>query len=72
MIKLKRSQKAVEEFMRNQNHELMLKQELSRLRTDDIVKKKVREKRKDLNTKEKIIQKEQGDEKLLKTMRDRE
>lgn len=58
MIKLKRSQKQVEEFMRNQNHELMLKQELSRLRTEDIVKKKVREKRKDLNTKEKIIQKE--------------
>jgi len=72
MIKLKRSQKQVEDYMRNQNHELMLKQELSRLRTEDIVKKRIREKRKELSTKEKIITKEQGDERLLKTMRDRE
>ena len=50
----------------------MLKQELSRLRTEDIVKKRIREKRKELSTKEKIITKEQGDERLLKTMRDRE
>ena len=58
--------------MRNQNHELMLKQELRKLRVDDILKKKVREKRKDLSAKEQIIKKEQDDEKLLKTMRDRE
>jgi len=72
MMKLKRSQKQVEEFMRNQNHELTLKQELRKLRTEDIVKKKVREKRKELNTKEQIIKKEQDDERLLKIMRDRE
>lgn len=30
----------------------MLKQELRKLRTDDIVKKKIREKRKELNAKE--------------------
>jgi len=36
----------------------MLKQELRQLRTDDIVKKKIREKRKELSTKESIIKKE--------------
>lgn len=58
--------------MRNQNHELMLKQELQQLRVDDILKKKVREKRKDLSVKEQIIKKEQDDEKVLKTIRQRE
>ena len=58
MNKLKRSQKQVEEYMRNQNHELMLKQELRKLREEDITKKQVREKRKILNGKESIIQKE--------------
>ena len=72
MMKLKRSQKQVEEFMRAQNHELMLKQELRKLREDDILKKKIREKRKELSAKEQIIQKEQTDEKLLKNIRDRE
>ena len=72
MIKLKRSQKQVEEFMRAQNHELMLKQELRKLREEDILKKKIREKRKELGAKQQIIKKEQDDEKLLKTMRDRE
>lgn len=50
----------------------MLKQELRNLRTDDIVKKRIREKRKELSTKEQIIKKEQADENLLKTMRNRE
>lgn len=72
MMKLKRSQKQVEEFMRNQNHELMLKQELRKLREDDINKKQIREKRKDTSVKQSIIQKEKDDEKLLKTIRDRE
>ena len=44
--------------MANQNHELMLKQELRKLREDDILKKKIREKRKELCTKEQIIKKE--------------
>ena len=39
MLKLKRSQKQVEDYIRNQNHELMLKQELRKLRVDDIEKK---------------------------------
>ena len=50
----------------------MLKQELRKLREDDIYKKKIREKRKDLCNKEQIIKKEQDDGNLLKTMRDRE
>ncbi len=58
--------------MRNQNHELMLKQELRKLREEDIAKKQIREKRKTLTNKESIIMKEQNDEKLLKTIRDRE
>ena len=39
---------------------------------EDILKKKIREKRKELCAKEQIIHKEQEDEKLLKTMKDRE
>jgi len=58
--------------MRDQNHKLMLKQELRRLREDDILKKKIRDKRKDLSNKESIIRKEQDDEKVLKTIRGRE
>ena len=50
----------------------MLKQELRKLRVDDIEKKKIREKRKDLSVKEQIIKKEQDDEHLLKNIRDRE
>ena len=50
----------------------MLKQELRKLRVDDIGKKKIREKRKDLSVKESIIKKEQDDEHLLKNIRDRE
>ncbi len=45
---------------------------MRKLREEDILKKKIREKRKDLCNKEQIIKKEQDDEKLLKTMRDRE
>ena len=72
MMKLKRSQKQVEDYMRNQNHELMLKQELRKLRVEDINKKQIREKRKEASVKQSIIQKEKDDEKLLKTIRDRE
>ena len=50
----------------------MLKQELRKLREEDIAKKQIREKRKTLTNKESIIMKEQNDEKLLKTIRDRE
>ena len=72
MRKLDRSKKQVEEFMRNQNHELMLKQELRKLREDDINKKQVREKRKENSVKESIMKKEKEDENLLKNIRDRE
>lgn len=50
----------------------MLKQELRKLREDDITKKQTREKRKELSVKESIMQKEKDDEKMLKTIRDRE
>lgn len=58
--------------MKHQNHELMLKQELRKLREDDITKKQIREKRKDDSVKQSIMQKEKDDENLLKTIRDRE
>ena len=69
---MERSRKQVEEFIKNQNHELMLKQELRKLREDDILKKQIREKRKELSVKQSIMQKEKDDENLLKTIRDRE
>jgi hypothetical protein len=38
MQKLHRSEKAVEDFMKEQKHEIMLKQELRKLREDDLMK----------------------------------
>jgi hypothetical protein len=45
MQKLKRSQRQVEEYIKNRNHETMLKQELRNLREDDTLKTKERTKR---------------------------
>lgn len=50
----------------------MLKQELRKLREDDISKVRIRKKRLEMSNKLSIINKEQNDEKLLKTMRERE
>ena len=38
MQKLQRSEKAVEDYMKEQKHEIMLKQELRKLREDDMKK----------------------------------
>ncbi len=72
MAKLEKSTAQVAKYMAEQNHELLKKQELRKLREEDIARKQIREKRKVLNNKESIIQKEQNDEKLLKTIRNRE
>ena len=72
MQKLKRSQKQVEEYIKNRNHETMLKQELRNLREDDTLKTKERTKRQNANRKAKIMNKEAADALLIKTMRERE
>ena len=41
--------------MKNENHKLMIKQEKRKLKVDDINKKQVREKRKELSVKQSII-----------------
>ena len=40
MVKLQRSQKQVEEYIKARNHETMLKQELRKLREEDTLKEK--------------------------------
>ena len=72
MVKLQRSQKQVEEYIKNRNHETMLKQELRKLREEDTIKEKERQRR--LNQKEKkdIIAKEKNDTETMRTIRERE
>ena len=72
MLRLKRSQKHVEEFMRAQNHEFMLKQELRRLKGEDIMKVKMRAKRLEEKKKVDIMKKEADDENLRREIRDGE
>lgn len=72
MMKLKRSQKQVEEYIKNRNHETMLKQELRQLREDDTVKVKQRQKRQNENRKAKILNKEKADEEMVRTFKQRE
>jgi hypothetical protein len=56
--KMKRSQEAVEKFKKDQDHEIKLKQELRKLREEDMQKIKERKKRLEGNRKEKILDKE--------------
>ena len=53
--KLNRSKAQVAEFMKAENHKLMIKQEKRKLKVDDINKKQIREKRKELAVKQSII-----------------
>lgn len=59
MVKLQRSQKQVEEFIKHRNHDIMLKQELRKLREEDTIKEKQRQRRLNENTKRDIIAKEE-------------
>ena len=72
MNKLKRSKEQVENYMKQQNHELMLKQELRKLRTEDIAKVQSRKKRQAQNDKAMIMEKEKNAEQLTKQIKDRE
>jgi hypothetical protein len=56
--KLARSQKAVEDFMRERDHNTLLKQEQRKLREGDMVKVAQRRKRLELKRKIDIIEKE--------------
>ena len=72
MFKLQRSQKQVEDYIRARNHEMMLKQELRKLREGDMEKVKQRTKRLENKRKYDILNKEQQDAKLLDEMKTRE
>ena len=58
--------------MRARNHEMMLKQELRKLREGDMIKVRERTKRLESKRKQDILNKEQQDSALLNTMKNRE
>ena len=58
--------------MRARNHEMMLKQELRKLREGDMIKVRERTKRLESKRKQDILNKEQQDSDLLNTMKNRE
>lgn len=58
MEKFESSGRAVEEFMKEQAHELMLKQEQRKLREEDMKKQSERQKRLELIHKMKVIENE--------------
>ena len=58
--------------MRARNHEMMLKQELRKLREGDMIKVRERTKRLESKRKQDILNKEQQDADLLNTMKNRE
>ena len=58
--------------MRARNHEMMLKQELRKLREGDMIKVRERTKRLESKRKQDILNKEQQDAELLNTMKNRE
>jgi hypothetical protein len=72
IVKLQRSQKAVEDFMRERAHELMLKQEQRKLREGDMEKVKQRQKRLTLKRKIDIIEKEKKDDEVRHEIKHRE
>lgn len=72
MQKLQRSEKAVQEFMREQKHGLMLKQELRKLKEDDLKKLRERQKRLDFKRKMDILEKERDNSLAIKQIKDRE
>ena len=70
--KLQKSQKAVEDFIRERDHQFMLKQELRKLREDDMQKVKQRRKRLELKRKIDIITKEKQDNEVREEVKRRE
>ena len=72
MEKFDKSGKAVEDFMKDQAHELMLKQELRKLREEDMRKQSERQKRLELIHKLKVLDQEKSSENRIKMVKDRD
>lgn len=72
MEKFESSGKAVEDFMREQAHELMLKQELRKLREEDMRKQSERQKRLQLIHKLKVLENEKNSDSRVREVRDRD
>lgn len=72
MERFESSGKAVEDFMREQAHELALKQELRKLREEDMRKQSDRQKRLQLIHKLKVLEGEKTAHTRVQSVRDRE
>ena len=72
MDKFESSGKAVEVFMAEQAHELMLKQELRKLREEDMRKQSERQKRLELIHKLKVLEQEKSSSSKISMVRDRD
>jgi hypothetical protein len=72
MDKFESSGKAVEDFMRDQAHELMLKQEQRKLREEDMKKQSERQKRLQLIHKLKVLESEKSSSSKINMVRDRD
>ena len=72
MDKFESSGKAVKEFMKDQAHELMLKQELRKLREEDMRKQSERQKRLQLIQKLKLLETEKTSDSRIRVIKDRD
>jgi acyl-ACP thioesterase len=72
MDKFETSGKQVEQYMSEQAHELMLKQELRKLREEDMKKQSERAKRLEFIQKVKVIQSEKESQSRIKIFRERD
>ncbi|CDW79915.1 UNKNOWN [Stylonychia lemnae] len=70
--KLNRSEKAVKEFLSDQKHNLMLKQEERKLKEEDMKKIRLRMKRLEFKKKMEIIEKEKSVEQIIEQVKERE
>ena len=72
MDKFETSGKQVEQYMQEQAHELMLKQELRKLREEDMRKQSERQKRLKFIQKIKVIQNEKESQSRIKIFKERD
>ena len=70
--KLNRSEKAVKEYLSEQRHSLMLKQEERKLKEEDMKKIRLRMKRLEFKKKMEIIEKEKSVEQIIEQAKERE
>ena len=72
LMKLQRSEKAVEDYMTDQRKSIMLKQELRKLKEEDLKKIMERQKRLEFKKKMEIMDKQKSYENIVNSIRDRE